>query len=1028
MANISRSRKRVKYQLRDEQQPNLLRETFPYTEVPRLRFDGRSVPMALPEHIWITDTTFRDGQQARPPYTVEQIVALYDLLHRLGGPEGVIRYSEFFLYSEKDRRAVEACRERNYTFPEVTGWIRASKEDFKLVKQMGIKETGILTSASDYHIFLKLRSNRRKVMESYLEVVSAALELGIRVRCHLEDLTRADFYGFVVPFAQRLMELSEQSGIQIKLRLADTLGYAVPHAEAELPRSVPKLVHGLIHDAGVPSECLEWHGHNDFHRTVVNAATAWLYGCCYVNGSLLGTGERTGNTPLEALIIDYIQLKGHQHGIDTRVITEIAEYYERELGHRIPDNYPFIGRDFNVTSAGIHIDGLSKDEEIYNIFNTGRLLGRPVGAVVTDKSGVAGLVYWLNNYLKLDHGLGLTKTMPGVLRINQWVQQQYEYGRVTAISPEEILEQARIHLSEWFGSAPPAEAAPAPAPAASRAEPPETVSVFPSAPEEGMVEWPGNPIGLSNIVTRTKSRTLTHDKTIDEKPGLAESLVGAAQAYIQEHPDLVTRLEAVIHGVRVRVFTNSQHLADFWGENWYSVEEWEAATGTRVTSQPRVRVYALAGVEGQAEAAYYSRSTNTIVFFNTAYYGQLKSWVLGAVGRVLAEESGIHSIHGACVEKEDNGILYIAPTGTGKSTSSYGLMCYPNSRFHSDDWVYIRYAYRSRDGRLVAPVSVVNGGQEVARGFQCFKWLESNRRGTVRGIGLRNEEIAVPAEDLDLAEPPQAYAYISEKVFYLRANLAESFPEVAYQILHSNLENVPDVTPSFIFDNPELVSSMVMAWMTSSNPKIRDFFREKSLDEVTTLASRLVAFDNARAMLDISKVFDKVVVNPMEPVRLTHTFLLRRNPDSATVIEALPIDGFMGRLLVGETPGGKREIAYNAYRAVDDTAEQHFVQLMERRAAESRRSLYDMYLEREWAPETLREEFELFRMLFRSTRCYDLNTILLKDPNIADKMEAVARTIRLIAAVVEKHPPRSVYTIANYNDLLQGTSTAPVVP
>ncbi len=1020
MASGARSRKRARYQLRDEQQPNLLRDIYPYTEIPRLRFDGRDVPTALPEHFWISDTTFRDGQQARPPYTVEQIVTLYDFLHRLGGPQGIIRYSEFFLYSEKDRRAVEACRERGHPYPEITGWIRAHKADFQLVKQMGLAETGMLTSCSDYHIFLKLRSDRRKVMQSYLEVVNAALELGIRVRCHLEDLTRADFYGFVVPFAQELMRLMEESGIQIKLRLADTLGYGVPNAQAELPRSIPKLVRGLIHDAGVPSECLEWHGHNDFHRTVVNATTAWLYGCCYANGSLLGTGERTGNTPLEALIIDYIQLKGGQTGIDTRVITEIAEYFERELGFHIAPNYPYVGRDFNVTSAGIHIDGLSKDEEIYNIFDTGRLLGRPVGTVVTDKSGVAGLVYWLNSYLKLDPGVGLTKNMPGVLRLNQWVQQQYEAGRVTAMAPEEILEQAQVHLSEWFSGTPPAEVAPAvsgPAGAVAGVSS-ETISVFPPPEHEGMVEWPGTPIGRSNTITRTKSRTLTHDKTIDEKPGLVEKLVGAAQAHIQANPDQVTRLEAMIHGVRVRVFTNSQHLAEFWRENWYSVEEWETATGMRVTSQPRVRVYALAGVEGQTEAAYYSHNTGTIVFFNTAYYGQLKSWVLGAVGRVLAEESGIHSIHGACVETEGNGILYIAPTGTGKSTSSYGLMSSPGSRFHSDDWVYIRYTYRTRDGRLVAPTSVTVEGQEVARGFRCFAWLERERRGQVRGLGLRNEDITVSAEDLDLEEAPQAYAYISEKVFYLRANLAESFPEVAYQILQSDLENVPDVTPQFIFDNPELVSSMVMAWMTSSNRKIRDYFREKSLDEVTTLAGRLVAFDNARAMLDISQVFDRVVADPMEPVRLTHTFLLRRNPDSATVIESLPIDGFMGRLLVGETPGGKREIAYNAYRAVDDTAEQRFVQLLERRSAESHRSLYDIYLEREWAPETLREEFELFRALHRATRCYDLNTILLKDPNVADKMEAVARTIRLIAAVVKEHPPRAAYTIANYNDLL----------
>jgi len=128
---------------------------------------------------------------------VEQIVDLFDMLHKLGGPNGVIRQSEFFLYSEKDKEAAQKCIERNYRYPEITGWIRAVKEDFRLVKEMGLKETGILTSVSDYHIFLKLKKNRRVVLREYLSIVSAALDLGIVPRCHFEDITRAISMGSV---------------------------------------------------------------------------------------------------------------------------------------------------------------------------------------------------------------------------------------------------------------------------------------------------------------------------------------------------------------------------------------------------------------------------------------------------------------------------------------------------------------------------------------------------------------------------------------------------------------------------------------------------------------------------------------------------------------------------------------------------------------------------------------------------------------------------------------------------------------
>lgn len=156
--------------------------------------------------------------------------------------------------------------------------------------------------------------------------------------------------------------------------MCDTLGYGVSYPGASLPRSVPGIVYGLRFYSGVPSELLEWHGHNDFYKVEDNAATAWLYGASSVNCSLLGIGERTGNCPLEAMAIEYCQLKGRTDGMDLKVITEIAEYFENELDCVIPERTPFVGRNFNSTRAGIHADGLLKDEEIYNIFNTEKIL------------------------------------------------------------------------------------------------------------------------------------------------------------------------------------------------------------------------------------------------------------------------------------------------------------------------------------------------------------------------------------------------------------------------------------------------------------------------------------------------------------------------------------------------------------------------------------------------------------------------------------------------------------------------------
>ncbi len=436
-------------------EPVLYREQFPFTDIPRILFDGIYVHPQPPSEIWITDTTFRDGQQARPPYTPQQIVDIYTLLHRLGGPKGVIRQSEFFIYSKRDRAAVEGCQALGYKYPEITSWIRANADDLKLVKEFGLKETGILTSCSDYHIHLKLKLKRRQAMDEYLGIVKQALSLGIRPRCHLEDITRADIYGFCLPFAEQVLRLMQESGVGIKLRLCDTLGYGLTYPEAVLPRSVPKLVHAFAYELGYPPEWLEWHGHNDFHKVHVNAATAWLYGCASLNASLLGFGERTGNPPLEAAVIEYISLRGTDDGMDTRVITEIASYFREQVKAPIPSNYPFVGSEFNTTRAGIHADGIMKNEEIYNIFDTKKILNRPLRITVTDKSGMAGIAQWMNDNIPEATGIHfppLSKRHPGIRHINTWVMEQYEQGRTSSISPEELIAQARHYLPHLFVS------------------------------------------------------------------------------------------------------------------------------------------------------------------------------------------------------------------------------------------------------------------------------------------------------------------------------------------------------------------------------------------------------------------------------------------------------------------------------------------------------------------------------------------------------------------------------------------------
>ncbi len=454
------------YPLQDVSEPNLIKDIFPYSLPPLIKFeapikeviDGVEVefdPNSVKERdIFITDTTFRDGQQARPPYKKDQMVHIYKLMSRLGGPNGVIRQTEFFLYTQNDRDTVDACRNLGLKYPEITGWIRANIGDFRFVKEMQLKETGMLTSASDYHIFYKQKQTRQQAMDQYIEVVEAALENGIRPRCHLEDVTRADMKGFVIPFVQRLERLTENQPdhLKVKIRLCDTMGFGLSYPNVAEPRSIPKMIYRLKEECGITSDRLEWHGHNDFHKVHINGVTAWVYGVDALNATLFGFGERTGNPPMEGAIIEYIALKHDLMGIDLSAITELAEYYEKEIGATIPPNYPFVGRDFNTTRAGIHAGGLRRNEEIYNIFDTTKLLNRPPKVAITDKSGTDGVALWVNNFLGLTGKDQLT--VMKVAKIQRWVMDQYEkHGRLTSISDEEMEEQVRIHFPDLYEKA-----------------------------------------------------------------------------------------------------------------------------------------------------------------------------------------------------------------------------------------------------------------------------------------------------------------------------------------------------------------------------------------------------------------------------------------------------------------------------------------------------------------------------------------------------------------------------------------------
>ncbi|MBF6600186.1 MAG: hypothetical protein IVW36_06725 [Dehalococcoidia bacterium] len=371
----------------------------------------------------ITDTTLRDGAQDSrfaifPP---DVRLQYYDLLHQLDNGSGAIYAVEAFIYQKRDVWTIEKLLERGYAWPRVTTWTRATPKDIKLlvdVSQGKVKETGMLASASDHHIFDKLGyASKEEAIEKYLQPIRTALEQNIVPRVHLEDCTRADIYGWVIPFMQRVLE--ESKGIA-KFRICDTIGWGSPDPYAALPWGVPRLFTVLRQETGAE---LEFHGHNDFGLATANSIAAWRYGAKKVNVAFAGLGERTGNTSLEQMVAALVRHYGDP-GFDLKALEAMRQLVDAEVT-ALPDRAPIIGEVF-TTTAGIHQAGVGRQGDapgglIYLPF-AASLFGRKEVELsrIGSLSGAEGIISVLNREYER---AGKTERVGGASRV---VKQIYD--------------------------------------------------------------------------------------------------------------------------------------------------------------------------------------------------------------------------------------------------------------------------------------------------------------------------------------------------------------------------------------------------------------------------------------------------------------------------------------------------------------------------------------------------------------------------------------------------------------------------
>jgi isopropylmalate/homocitrate/citramalate synthase len=429
--------------------------------------DVAVIPPAGPQNSpkLITDTTLRDGAQD-PRFAVfpnETKLKYFDLLHKLDNGTGRIEAVEVFIYQKRDLWTLEKLLARGYDYPVITTWTRATPKDIKLLVKIGggrIKETGMLASSSDHHIFDKLDfRSKQEAVEKYLVPILTACEHGIKPRVHLEDVTKADIEGWVIPFIQRT--LKETEGLA-HFRLCDTLGIGVPDPWAEAPQGLPRLVSTIAQATGAE---LEFHGHNDFGLATANCMAAFRFGCKRVNVSIAGLGERTGNAALEQVVANYVRFFGDP-GFNLEALREMEELVCVEVTPT-HEKMPIIGKGIFGTQAGLHQTGLQRQQKaegglIYLPFDPA-LLGRTsvelnrIGAL----SGMDGLVAILNSQWEAATGeknrFSLTSRV--IKQIYDIVHDSFDglYDppmdmlsnyRTSFWEPQELLELAQRQLSD----------------------------------------------------------------------------------------------------------------------------------------------------------------------------------------------------------------------------------------------------------------------------------------------------------------------------------------------------------------------------------------------------------------------------------------------------------------------------------------------------------------------------------------------------------------------------------------------------
>ncbi len=348
------------------------------------------------EKIIIFDTTLRDGEQAAG--TRLGAKEKLEIAHQLAVLGVDIIEAGFPISSPQDFEAVQLIANQ-VRGPIICGLSRAVKADIDKCGEALAKakrsriHTGL--GISDIHIAAKFRDDKygktledkkAKVIEMAVEAIKLAKNYTDDVEFYGEDCGRAD-----KEYLFKVLEAVIDAGATV-LNIPDTTGYAIPSQFGELIHQIKTRV------PNINKATISVHCHNDLGLAVANSLAGIKNGARQVEGTINGIGERAGNAAIEEVVMaiktrrDFFDI---ETGIDTTQFYKTSRMVANMLAMPVPANKAVVGRNAFAHSSGIHVDGVLKSAETYEIMKP-EDVGSPQSKVVlTARTGRHGLSHRL---------------------------------------------------------------------------------------------------------------------------------------------------------------------------------------------------------------------------------------------------------------------------------------------------------------------------------------------------------------------------------------------------------------------------------------------------------------------------------------------------------------------------------------------------------------------------------------------------------------------------------------------------------